>query len=130
MFIAVSWISFYIGAPFDMARRYCMALDLQDDPALIAEYKRYHQPEHAWPEITESIKGAGIRDMQIYAVGNRLFMIMEVDEDFSFAAKAEADAANPKVMEWEKLMWKYQLPLPWAKAGEKWMLMEQIYQLS
>lgn len=67
--------------------------------------------------------------MQIYLLGNRLFMIMEVDENFSFEAKAKADAANPKVTEWEKLMWKFQQPLPWAKTGEKWMPMEQIYQL-
>lgn len=112
-----------------MAKRYCMAVDLKDDPELIEEYKRYHTPERAWPEITESIKRAGIIDMQIYAIENRLFMIMDVDESFSFDAKASADASNPKVAEWEALMWKYQSPLPWAKPGEKWVLMEEIYRL-
>jgi L-rhamnose mutarotase len=112
-----------------MAKRYCMAVDMQDDPQLIEEYKRYHAPGQAWPEITESIKRAGILEMQIYAIGNRLFMIMDVDEKFSFDAKAHADAINPKVVEWEALMWKYQSPLPWAKPGEKWVLMEEIYRL-
>ncbi len=112
-----------------MVKRYCMAVDMKDDPALIQEYKRYHTPEQAWPEITESIKRAGVVDMQIYATGNRLFMIMDVNESFSFAAKARADATNPKVVEWEALMWQYQSPLPWARPGEKWVLMEQIYQL-
>ncbi|HCS65841.1 MAG TPA: L-fucose mutarotase [Cellvibrio sp.] len=106
-----------------------MAVDMQNDPVLIDEYKHYHAPGQAWPEITESIKRAGIIDMQIYAIGNRLFMIMDVDESFSFDAKASADAANPKVAEWEALMWKYQSPLPWAKPGEKWVLMEEIYRL-
>lgn len=112
-----------------MVKRYCMAVDMQDDPTLIEEYKRYHTPEKSWPEVTESIKQAGILDMQIYATGNRLFMIMDVDERFSFEAKASADSANPKVVEWETLMWKYQLPLPWAKPGEKWVLMEEVYRL-
>ncbi|KAB7730946.1 L-rhamnose mutarotase [Rudanella paleaurantiibacter] len=107
--------------------RYCLALDLVDDPALIAEYERYHQK--IWPEIEASIRDSGITDMQIYRVSNRLFMIMETNETFSFAAKAEADAQNPKVQEWEGLMWQYQQALPTAKPGEKWMLMERIFAL-
>jgi L-rhamnose mutarotase len=72
---------------------------------------------------------SGITDMQIYRVENRLFMVMETTDAFSFEAKTAADAANPKVQEWENLMWKYQQALPTAQAGEKWMLMKQIFQL-
>jgi L-rhamnose mutarotase len=110
-----------------MSKRYCLALDLQDDPKLIAQYKRYH--EKIWPEITKSIRDSGIEDLEIYQLGRRLFMVMEVGENFSFAAKAKADRENPKVQEWENLMWKFQKPLPNAKPGEKWMLMEQIFKL-
>lgn len=108
-------------------QKYCYALDLKDDPALISEYKRYHQ--EVWPEIIESIKLAGITDLEIYCVGNRLFMIMITDETFSFQKKADMDAANPKVQEWEDLMWRYQQALPTARPGEKWLLMEKIFQL-
>jgi L-rhamnose mutarotase len=110
-----------------MTKRYCLTLDLKDDPKLIAEYRRYH--ERIWPEITESIREAGIEDMEIYLLGTRMFMIMEVNENFSFADKAKADAANHKVREWEELMWKFQKPLPHAKPGEKWMLTERIFKL-
>ncbi|HVH87306.1 MAG TPA: L-rhamnose mutarotase [Terriglobales bacterium] len=110
-----------------MSRRYCLALDLKDDPQLIAEYKRCH--EKIWPEITKSIKQAGIEDLEIYLLGTRLFMIMEVNDSFSFAAKADADRNNPKVQEWEQLMWQFQKPLPQAKPGEKWLLMERIFKL-
>ena len=110
-----------------MTRRYCLTLDLQDDPALIAEYKRYH--EKIWPEIAQSIKRAGIEDMEIYLLGTRLFMILEAGPEFSFEAKARADRGNPKVQEWEQLMWKFQKPLPQAKPGEKWLLMERIVKL-
>jgi L-rhamnose mutarotase len=67
--------------------------------------------------------------MEIYRLGNRLFMIMDADDSFSFEQKAAMDASNPKVQEWEELMWKFQKPLPWAKPGEKWMLMDKIFQL-
>lgn len=107
--------------------RYCFALDLIDDPALIAEYEQLHK--QIWPEIETSIREQGITDMQIYRIGTRLFMIMETDETFSFEAKAAADAANPKVQEWESFVWKYQQALPMAKPGEKWLLMDRIFKL-
>ncbi len=110
-----------------MNRRYCLTLDLKDDPQLMAEYKRYHQK--IWPEIARSIKDAGIEDMEIYLLGTRMFMVMEVNEKFSFEAKMKADRENPKVREWEELMWKFQEPLPEAKPGDKWLLMEKIFKL-
>jgi len=108
-------------------KRHCFALDLIDDPELIAAYKKHH--EEIWPEITASIQEAGIETLDIYCVSNRLFMILEANESFTFEKKNAADAANPKVQEWENLMWTYQKALPAAKKGEKWMLMEKIYQL-
>jgi L-rhamnose mutarotase len=110
-------------------KRYCLALDLKNDPQLIAEYENWHKSENAWPEIKQSIRDSGILSMEIYRLSNRLFMIMDVSDDFSFERKAAMDAGNEKVQEWETLMWKYQLPLPWAKPGEKWMLMDKIFQL-
>lgn len=110
-----------------MTKRYCLTLDLKDDPKLIAEYKRYH--EKIWPEITKSIKDAGIVDLEIYLLGTRMFMVMEVNEQFSFEAKSKMDRENPKVREWEELMWKFQKPLRDAKPGEKWLLMERIFKL-
>lgn len=108
-------------------RRYCLTLDLKDDPQLIAEYKKYHKK--IWREITESIRNSGIEDMEIYLLGTRMFMIMEVNESFSFEKKSAADRENPKVQEWEQLMWKFQRALSQAKPGEKWLLMERIFKL-
>ena len=110
-----------------MKRRFCLTLDLKDDPKLIAEYKRYH--EKIWPEISQSIKDSGIEDLEIYLLGTRMFMIMEVNDSFSFDKKAKADKQNPKVQEWEELMWKFQQALPQARPGEKWLKMERIFKL-
>jgi L-rhamnose mutarotase len=110
-----------------MNRRHCFALDLKNDPNLIAEYRRYHA--HVWPEVLKSLRDAGIQDAEIYLLGTRLFMILDVDERFSFEAKAKADLQNEKVREWEALMWKFQKPLPQAKTGEKWLMMERIFKL-
>ena len=108
-------------------KKYCLALDLKDDPVLIDQYKAHHKK--VWPEITQSIIDSGIENAEIYCVGNRLFMILEVIDSFSFEQKEQMDNANRKVQEWEELMWKYQQKMPWAKENEKWVLMDKIYEL-
>jgi L-rhamnose mutarotase len=108
-------------------QRFCLALDLKNDSALIAQYEQWHQ--QVWPEIIESIHSAGIKQLEIYRTGNRLFMILEASDDFSFEQKGAMDAANVKVQDWEQLMWQYQQALPTAKPGEKWVLMNKIFEL-
>ncbi|CAG2103932.1 unnamed protein product [Medioppia subpectinata] len=108
-------------------KRYCLALDLKDDPKLIEEYEKYHQ--NVWPEIKKSITDSGIVDMQIYRLKDRMFMIMETEDDFSFEKKAQMDANNAKVQQWEQLMWTFQKSLPFAKPGEKWIIMDRVFKL-
>ncbi|WP_242107180.1 L-rhamnose mutarotase [Luteimonas aquatica] len=110
--------------------RLCYALDLHDDPKMIAEYERWHRADNVWPEIVESILSAGVEELEIYRAGDRLLLIMDVGEDFDPAAKAAADAANPQVRAWEDLMWRFQKPLPGAAPGEKWKPMQRIFSLS
>ena len=109
-------------------KRYCLTLNLKNDPNLISQYEEHHQK--IWPEITASIKSSGITHMVIYRLGTRLFMIMEVNEEFSFEKKAAADGADNKVQAWEDLMWKYQERLPGTPEGEKWVLMNKIFDLN
>jgi L-rhamnose mutarotase len=109
-------------------KRYCLTLNLKNDPELIKQYEEHHR--RVWPEIIKSIKDSGITNMEIYRLGTSLFMIMDVDDTFSFERKSQMDAGNTKVEEWEELMWKYQAPLPGAAPGEKWMLMNKIFNLS
>ena len=108
-------------------KRHCLALDLKDDPDLIAKYIACHKSVSA--TIKASITNAGITVMDIFCTGNRLFMIIETTPDFDFVKKAAMDAANEKVQEWEVLVSQFQQALPWAKPGEKWVLMDQIFQL-
>ena len=109
-------------------KRYCLALDLIDDEGLIADYEKYHQ--EVWPEVKKSITDSGIVQMEIYRYANRLFMIIDVTDEFDFAERAAADEANPKVREWEQLMWRYQQALPGSRAGQKWIVMDRIFSLT
>ena len=108
--------------------RFCLALDLVNDPVLIDQYIKHHN--NVWPEIIDSIKDSGILDMQIFHIADRLFMIIEVQDGFSFEKKNKMDSQNPYVIKWEELMSSYQKSLPIAEPGEKWTLMEKVFDLN
>ena len=109
-------------------QKFYLALDLKNDDRLIEEYEAYHKS--IWPEIRTSIVTSGITDMEIYRIENRLFMIIEANDSFSFEKKNAMDKDNLRVQQWEQLMWKYQQALPLAKPGEKWMLLKKIFKLN
>jgi L-rhamnose mutarotase len=65
---------------------YCLTLDLHDDPSLIAEYTRYHEPDHVLPEVIASAREQGIFSENIHLLGNRLVMVLQIRDDFSWQA--------------------------------------------
>ena len=110
-------------------KTYCLALDLKDDPELIAEYRSLHQPEMIWPEVVANIKSHGVVSEEIFLLGNRMVMVLRTTDDFDFDSKAAIDGANEKMREWEDLMWRFQKPVPQARPGQKWVLMEKIFEV-
>ena len=109
--------------------RTVLALDLKDDSALIAEYEQHHQ--RIWPEIAAHLRRQGVTGMEIHRLGTRMVMVMETDDAvFDAAAMAAASERDPKVQAWEALMWRFQAATPWTPAGEKWVPMTRIFDLS
>jgi L-rhamnose mutarotase len=111
-----------------MGKRYCYALDLKPDAALISAYEEHHKA--VWPEILDMMAAAGISQMQIYRVENRLFMIMDTRDDFNMDHKIAIEKANPISEKWEQLMWKYQQAIPGTVEGGKWREMKLIFDHS
>lgn len=111
-------------------RRQYFALDLKNDHTLIAEYERWHWPDKIWPEVVEHLRAAGINELEIFRCGDRLTMVMEVPDEFSAADQAALREASQCVRDWEELMWRFQRPLPFAAAGEKWVPMKKVFSLT
>lgn len=109
-------------------KKFCFTLDLVDDAKSIEEYKNWHKPGIGWSTVRQNDLNSGITDIEIFLSGNRMFMILETDDDYTFEKKQALDDHCAPVQEWEALMWKYQQAIPWAKPGEKWVLMEKIFQ--
>lgn len=110
-------------------KRYCKTLALEDDPALIEEYKRLHAPGTVWPEITTGMKEVGIMDMEIYIAGTTLFMIMDTVPDFNHDSAMAKLGTLSRQAEWEALVSRFQKTDTNASAQEKWRLMERIYKM-
>jgi L-rhamnose mutarotase len=106
-----------------------MALELREDPELIGEYRKAHRPENLWPEISAGIRAVGIRDMEIFLEGNRLFMVIETATDFDFDRQMGLLATLPRQAEWEAFVARFQKTSPDATSGEKWRLMDSIFKL-
>jgi len=110
-------------------KRYCQTLDLKDDPELIARYRRCHSREESWPEIREGIREVGILEMEIYILGNRLFMIVETPLDFNWDEAMSRLATLPRQAEWEDFVAVFQACKPGSTSDQKWQMMERMFYL-
>ena len=110
-------------------QRYCLTLDLRDDPSLIDKYQEWHRPGKIWPEIPQGIREVGILDMEIYLLGTRLFMILETKGNFDFDSQMKKLSNLPRQHEWETLMSTFQRTLPETEPSKKWARMKRIFRL-
>ena len=74
------------------------ALDLQNDPAIIEDYKEWHR--NVWPEVKEALGEVGITAMRIFIIGNHMFMYMEAKDDFEPGRDLQEYRRFPRAMEW------------------------------
>ncbi|CDR87149.1 uncharacterized protein SPSC_00275 [Sporisorium scitamineum] len=117
-----------------MVRQEVLLLDIVSDPSLIKQYIDYHAPGNVPRAILESIRysGSGVLNMRIFHFANRLVMIMDVEDDFSFEKKAASDAGNAEVEKWEALMEKFQREVkdPSGEQKGKWKRAKLCFDLN
>jgi L-rhamnose mutarotase len=110
-------------------KRYVQYLDISDDPALIAEYRKWHSEAHHWKEVRDCIREVGILEMELYLIGNHLTMIVDTPADFSWQEAMDRLATLPRQAEWEAFVAKFQGCSANARSDEKWQPMERIFRL-
>ena len=105
-----------------------MTLDLVDDPEVIAKYKAYHR--EVWPEVISGLRSIGVARMKIFLLGTRMFMYLEVPDDFDPADDFQSYAdSSPRAKEWDELMRNFQSQVPEARDGEWWAGMEEVFDI-
>ncbi len=103
-------------------------INLKDDPAVVETYRRHHR--EVWPEVQASLRRVGVERMDIHLVGRRLVMVVEMRDGLDYRTAFGAHAtSSPRVIEWEQLMKSLQEPVPDAKPGEWWAVMEPVFHL-
>lgn len=110
-------------------KRYCQTMDLKDDPKLINSYIEAHNRYNSWPEIRTGIHAIGILEMELYILGNRLFMIVETPHDFEWESAMAKLATLPKQAEWEDFTSMFQECQKGATSAQKWKMMKRIFYL-
>jgi L-rhamnose mutarotase len=109
--------------------RRCFAVDLHDDPEQIARYREWHRVGGPPQSVTDAIRADDVRELEIWLVGDRMFMLIEQGPNHDPDAKLARDAANPDVQAWDAMMRTFQKPLPFA-PDRTWTEMVRIYALS
>lgn len=110
-------------------KRYCQTLDLKNDPDLITRYVEAHSRYKSWPEIRAGIREVGILEMEIYILGNRLFMIVDTPLDFDWESAMARLATLPRQAEWENYVAIFQACKEGSTSDEKWQMMERMFYL-
>ena len=108
--------------------RYVFTVNLKADPGIVESYTRHHR--EVWPEVQASLRRAGVEEMDIYLLGRRLVMVVELRGglDYRTAFKSHVSSSQ-RVAEWERLMKSLQEPPAEARAGEWWAAMEPVFHL-
>ena len=114
-------------SPTCRVRRWVQTMDLRDDPALIAEYRKRHSQGEIWPEILQGIRDCGLYEMEIYILGTRLVMICEGPEDLNWDEAMQKMASGPRQTEWEAFMSIFQKCGQNERSDEKWKMMERMF---
>ena len=109
-------------------KNFGLTLNLQDDAAKIAEYRRAHQA--VWPEVTDRLRTCGVQQMQIFLKGNRLFMYLVTDDAFDVARDFARVNEDPVSAKWNALMAELQERAPEATPAEWWAPMEEVFNLT
>ena len=104
-------------------------LNLKNDAAWIAEYRKRHSEGKVWPETLAAIREVGILEMEIYILGTNLFMIVEAPLDFDWDTAMARMATLSRQAEWEEYMSVFQQAEPGASSAEKWQLMDRMFYL-
>lgn len=95
-------------------------------PEFLEKYKKLHA--NPWPEVNEMIRKCNMRNYSIYHRDGYLFSYFEYVGD-DFEGDMAKMAADPKTQEWWKETDPCQEPIPFAKPGKWWALMEEVYHL-
>jgi L-rhamnose mutarotase len=95
---------------------------LEVRPGYEEEYKRRH--DEIWPEMTETLRAAGIRNYNIFRHGLTLFGYFETDDFEATRAKLAVSEVNARWGKWMAPIMKIEID---SQTGFPFLLPKQFY---
>lgn len=104
-------------------------VNIVHDSLKLSEYLHYHK--QIWPQVEAGFKKAGYRKIVLYRYDYLLVMkiTVPVGADLGEMGKL-AEAADPRCVEWNKIMNNYQQGVPGTSPGQTWVEAKPFYEFS
>ena len=107
---------------------YLLTANLVADTAMQREYKHYHETQfEEWPEVAQGFCNADFQQLLVFKNGRQLLLVISIPPGKTLdELNPKTEENNPRVVEWNKIMSKYQEGIEGTKPGETWVFLNKI----
>jgi hypothetical protein len=104
-----------------------LSTNLVADEAMQQEYLAYHASQfEKWPEVSKGFCAAEFQQLRIFRNGRQLILVISIPKGANLdELNPRTIKDNPRVVEWNKIMAKYQEGISGTKPGEVWVFFKQ-----
>ncbi len=109
-------------------KNYLLTANLVSDTALQQEYLNYHNTQfEVWPEVAQGFCNADFQQLLVYKSGRQLMLVISIPAGKTLEElNPKTVENNPRVIEWNNIMSKYQEGIEGASPGETWVFLDKI----
>lgn len=109
-------------------RDYLLTANLVADSGMQQEYLHYHEVQFTeWPEVAQGFCNADFQQLLVFRNGRQLLVVISILADKTLdELNPKTEENNPRVVEWNKIMSKYQEGIEGTAPGESWVFLDQI----
>jgi len=107
---------------------YLLTTNLVDDSVLQQDYMEYHRTQfEEWPEVAQGFCNADFQQLLVFRNGRQLLLVISIPADKTLdELNPKTEENNPRVVEWNKRMSKYQEGIEGTSPDETWVFLENV----
>jgi hypothetical protein len=105
-----------------------LTANLVADKKLQQEYLNYHATQfEKWPDIAKGFCNADFQQLLIFRNGRQLMLVISIPKGERLdKLNPRTTKNNPKMVEWNKIMGKYQEGIEGTKVNETWVFLKKL----
>jgi hypothetical protein len=105
-----------------------LTANLVADKKLQQEYLDYHATQfEKWPDIAKGFCNADFQQLLIFKNGRQLVLVISIPKEKTLdELNPKTTENNPKMIEWNKIMGKYQEGIEGTKKGDTWVFLKSL----